>query len=343
MLARLNSFGERSGTVHPRLGRRKYDTHPLVVGEALCSRQDCIIYLEKRETISSRKVTSGTTRGDRLFCAVSVGGGDGAYIKKPAGKYGRYRTSTASIIVLVEALEQQGVHIGQPYPSSLSSLICLPLGFQITTVADICGTPIDRICQYFSSRVGVRCAANDLHPTFQHRQMLSGGHGLAKGAGDQEVACTESDNGAASMLFTQLDAASASFVSDFLASYPQGSSCNSLYDFIITSPPYEFAVPIIRNALSMAKVLVAMKLSLHFLCPGPTCLDRRQFLKQYPPSSIIPLSRSDNHEFYHLPIDEAWFIWIIPSSPIHDNCNGLCSRSHIQAPLTLTPFTFHYT
>ena len=80
-------------------------------------------------------------------------------------------------------------------------------------------------------------------------------------------------------------------------------------DIIITSPPYSSTVKIISNALQLARQYTIAKLPLNFLVAGPQCHEKRQFLQSSPPTSIIPLSRSDNSEYYRINMDEAWFVW----------------------------------
>jgi hypothetical protein len=78
---------------------------------------------------------------------VAVGGGDGNLARNAAGKHGRYRTSTRAIVVLVEALKKQGVIIGDMQQLQLVS--SSRLATTTTTIADICGTPLDTIFQFF--------------------------------------------------------------------------------------------------------------------------------------------------------------------------------------------------
>ena len=142
------------------------------------------------------------------------------------------------------------------------------------TIADICGNRFDSIAVHFSTLPSVTIKTNDFN---------------------SRVA-THSD--------ICLDASLASFPGDVMKNLGH-------IDIIMTSPPYSLAVPIIRNALSIASRLVVMKLPLNFICPGPRCSERIEFLKVHPPSSIIPLSRSVNKEFYSLNMDEAWFVWCV--------------------------------
>jgi hypothetical protein len=70
---------------------------------------------------------------------------------------------------------------------------------------------------------------------------------------------------------SHLDAADPNFPKSFAEAHP----ARPPVDVIVTSPPYSLACPILRNALSMASKLIAMKLPSQFLNPHP---DRVRFL-----------------------------------------------------------------
>ena len=75
-------------------------------------------------------------------------------------------------------------------------------------------------------------------------------------------------------------------------------------DIIITSPPYASIVPILDNALTIAKAFVAMKLPFSFLST-----ERDRWLKEHPPTAMIALSRKECTQFYAINVDEVWVIW----------------------------------
>jgi hypothetical protein len=322
---RLNRFGSRTGTLHARLARRDYGVHPLLEGALLCSRKDCILNLEKQE---HDKLTNRSSINTRMINASAVGSsGSGGRGSDRVGKHGRYPTSSLAVDTLLRALDSQGFGVG----GGIEKKGEVRQGRAIISVADICGTPLDQICVNFSGRTDVLVYANDLHPPPT----------IPKLAESQSP----------STLFTRLDASSESFPKDFLQAtsshsrqqsngqvdsivLPDASSGPAeKIDYIITSPPYgDIALPILHNALSLASVLVAMKLPLNFLCPGRTLTDRRQFLAQHPPSSIIPMCQADNSELYSTRTDEAWFIWLI-SSP--------CPSKDVKNN-SIAPFIFSY-
>jgi hypothetical protein len=192
-------------------------------------------------------------------------------------------------------------------------------GLPTVSVADICGAPTDRICCYFAGRTDVALYANDPHPPIRNPQL----------------AATKAPH----TMFSRLDASSQHFPTNFLDAIASHSrSCHSLgrsskeieahcsqddksqsvekIDYIITSPPYDLAVPILDNALQLAGTLVAMKLPINFVCPGRTQTDRRELLAQHPPSCVIPMCKADNSESYNIFSDEAWFVWLKKSDRI---------------------------
>jgi hypothetical protein len=267
-------------------------------------RKDCIINVEKGRHTKD-PVVSSKRRFDTVSCGHSetvLGAG------KRAGKHGRYPTSPVAMDILMRALKSQGLWQLREADSEGA-----------VTVADICGTPSDRICGYFEDEANVILFANDLHPSPALLKVAQMHKYLNNVFFTNFDACSDLFPVQLLEAISQTNRTSSTATSamcDDTAAFrlPQsGRSDGDGIDYIISSPPYDNAVPIIRNALSLARVLVAMKLPVNFICAGPTLTSRRQLLAQHPPSGIIPMCQADNNQLYKTRTDEAWFIWLTPS------------------------------
>jgi hypothetical protein len=78
-------------------------------------------------------------------------------------------------------------------------------------------------------------------------------------------------------------------------------------DWIVTSPPYSHAVPIVKHALQAAAHGVALKVRLSFLEP---CRDRVGLLQQHPPTAVMYLPRINYRRVIRDRMSEAWLIWV---------------------------------
>lgn len=76
-------------------------------------------------------------------------------------------------------------------------------------------------------------------------------------------------------------------------------------DWIVTSPPYDNAFAILKQALRVSRVGVAFKLRLSFLEPTKT---RGRWLRENPPDMIVVLPRATyrGRKCYAV---EAWLVW----------------------------------
>jgi hypothetical protein len=77
--------------------------------------------------------------------------------------------------------------------------------------------------------------------------------------------------------------------------------------WVISSPPYAHALECVQNAVAVASIGVAMKLSLAFLEPVQA---RASWLEANPPSKILFLSR----QLYgnrSLRVGECWCVWLL--------------------------------
>lgn len=322
VLARLNTFGCSHASEYDRMGRRDFALCPLLLGESMCTRQDCIYALERKWYVShppSSKAKRPSNRwqsSDRLGPVLTAMSKTVTSINPP--KHERYRTSIAAVEVLLGALEARGYDFGlsnnvtadisesnRGESGRLSQSSDVADHVPSLIVADICGCPQDSIAKALLKSTNCLLVCNDFHArksTMSH------------------------------IFMSKLDASLPTFPDAFriatsIIFLPSQNTTTNI-DVIITSPPFSLAIPILLNAFCIATSLVAMKLPMQFLCPGPTCLERREFLVSHPPSAIIPLSRCDNREFYNISIDEAWFVWLIPVGKM--SCPPLL------------PFSFYY-
>ena len=285
MIQRLNAYG----TFHfetGRVGNRKYVTHPLVVGDLVCRRDDCVYRQESLYTLNQRRNRSVKERCDPEGSRVHV-----------VPEMNRYRTSRAAVEIAINQLVSAGIRLfGPGVLNNISTNMnnnndgsCI-VNTATTIVADICGSNADMVAWCFSQppyEKEVRVVTNDANPRVA--------------AGGAATTC--------------LDASATDFPQQFVK---EAGLVGRGIDVVMTSPPFAGALPIVINALALAKKLVVLKLPLNFLCAGPQMTDRRDFLRAHPPTSIIPLNRSDNGEFYSLGIDEAWFVWLIGSEINND-------------------------
>jgi hypothetical protein len=77
--------------------------------------------------------------------------------------------------------------------------------------------------------------------------------------------------------------------------------------WVVSSPPYAHALECVQNAVAVASVGVAMKLSIAFLEPVQA---RASWLEANPPSKILFLSR----QLYgnrSLRVGECWCVWLL--------------------------------
>jgi hypothetical protein len=283
VIKRLNTYGLQHGD-DARVGRRDFGAEPLTVGEGVCHRVDCVYNKERLYASSRRRGHSAVTTSKYVSedAAVAMANGGHRGVGGMAGRpppHERYRTASAAVAVLVRTLAAQGVYF--PVAGDDAADV-LPL-----TVADICGRPTDAIASFFADAGATTTVrTNDAHAAASDAP----GH-------------------------TQLDASAPDFVVRFLAAAGEdgagGDGGQGGIDYVITSPPYSLQVPILRNALHLAKHLVAAKLPLDFLAPGPQTTDRRAVLVAHPPDAVIPLTHGECNEFYTVRMTEAWFVWTI--------------------------------
>jgi hypothetical protein len=311
---RLNFFARLHTSQHERVLRRDLNANPLTVGEAVCTRLDCLYSLEKKDRASSsdKRSKGGRWRSGDALGPVLTSMSQITTARHPP-KHERYRTSLAAVGVLLGSLESQGYDFGRPSNANAAFRASSTVGScsggnddrgSLLVVADICGCPQDSIVKALLNSTRCSLICNDFH---------------ARGTVTSHI------------FMSKLDASLSSFPDAFRTVLQTNLSplqSTTDIDVIITSPPFSLAIPILLNAFHIATSLVAMKLSMQFLCPGPTCVERREFLISHPPSAIIPLSRSDNREFYDISIDEGWFVWLIPGGKM-------------QCP-PLRPFSFFY-
>lgn len=86
------------------------------------------------------------------------------------------------------------------------------------------------------------------------------------------------------------------------------------YDWIITNPPFNQALPILRQSLLHARLGVAFLLRLSFLepgrQPGTVAYERGQFLAVNPPTKLIVLPRySFTGDGKTDSVTCAWMVW----------------------------------
>lgn len=80
-------------------------------------------------------------------------------------------------------------------------------------------------------------------------------------------------------------------------------------NWVVTNPPFNQALPILKNCLNQADTGVAMLLRVTFLEPT---LDRGPFWQKHPPAKILHLPRisftgDGNNDSAHA----AWFVWTV--------------------------------
>lgn len=97
---------------------------------------------------------------------------------------------------------------------------------------------------------------------------------------------------------------------DYHVDLTQGKSWDQVGErpnWIVTNPPFKYAVPIVKGAYKHTTDGIAMFLRLSFLEP---CENRKEFLKKHPPTNIIVLPRmSFTGNRSSDTVTCAWMIW----------------------------------
>jgi hypothetical protein len=103
------------------------------------------------------------------------------------------------------------------------------------------------------------------------------------------------------------------------------------YDWVISNPPFKKAPAIVKRAYHYAECGVAFLLRLTFLEP---CLNRVEFLVNYPPSILVMPRHSFTGNGSTDSVTCAWFIWIKQKQQVmkfmkqieHHSMVGIISR-----------------
>jgi hypothetical protein len=85
------------------------------------------------------------------------------------------------------------------------------------------------------------------------------------------------------------------------------TSTNERYDWVVTNPPFKNAMAMLRKALRESNCGAAFQLRLSFLEPTE---DRVDFLRQFPPTTVIVLPRySFTGDGKSDSVTTAWMVW----------------------------------
>lgn len=110
---------------------RRLDTHPLVLGDAVCSRLDCIYIYACESTYTDTRQRYRSSRSNDGF----LSSGSTTAPTKPSHLHDRYRTSKIAVQILIEALKTNNKiriqHLAWWYTVTLMAVLHVLLAYNV--------------------------------------------------------------------------------------------------------------------------------------------------------------------------------------------------------------------